>query len=71
MQTTDYKDTDILTVTQVAKWLQVTPDWVRSHANKNRRPFLPGFKVGKYVRFQAGTVKGAIAQWEHDNKVRS
>lgn len=50
-------DDAILTVDEVASWLNVTPNWVRSHASANRRPFLPGFKAGKYVRFRWGTLK--------------
>jgi hypothetical protein len=50
-------DETVLTVDEVAIWLRVTPCWVRAHANKNRRPHLPGFKAGKYVRFRLGSVK--------------
>ena len=65
----DEKDTDILTVDEVAVWLRVTANWVRSHANKNRRPFLPGFKAGKYVRFRRGAVRDAIQKWEKNKEV--
>lgn len=56
-------DKDILTVEEVAQWLRVSPSWVRAHANRNRRPFLPGFKAGKYVRFERGSVSRTIAKW--------
>jgi predicted transcriptional regulator of viral defense system len=66
---TERKETDILTVEEVAEWLRVTPSWVRAHANKNRRPFLPGFKAGKYVRFERGTVRLAVAKWQQEREV--
>ncbi len=54
---------DILTVEEVAAWLRVTPAWVRAHANGKRRPQLPGFKAGKYVRFRRGAVRDAVRRW--------
>ena len=65
---TNEQDTDILTVAEVAAWLRVTPDWVRAHANKNRRPYVPGFKAGKYVRFRRGAVRDAIHKWEKNKE---
>jgi hypothetical protein len=59
-----HSDSDILTAAEVAVWLRVTPEWVRAHANRNRRPYLPGFKAGKYVRFRRGTIRDAINKWE-------
>jgi hypothetical protein len=50
-------DDTVLNVDEVALYLGVTPSWVRSHANRNRRPHLPGFKAGKYVRFRLGAVR--------------
>jgi hypothetical protein len=63
------KETDILTAEEVAAWLRVTPAWVRAHASKNRRPFLPGFKAGKYVRFERGTVRLAVAKWQKEREI--
>lgn len=57
---------EILTVEQVAEWLQVSPAWVRAHANKSRRPHLPGFKAGKYVRFSRAAVRRAVEQWQRE-----
>ncbi len=50
-------DDIVLTVEEVALYLGVTASWVRAHANKNRRPHLPGFKAGKYLRFRLGAVR--------------
>jgi hypothetical protein len=62
-------ETDILTAEEVAIWLRVTPAWVRAHANKNRRPFLPGFKAGKYIRFERETIRLAVAKWQKEWEV--
>lgn len=48
---------EVLTVEQVAAWLQVTPAWVRAHANGNRSPKLPAIKLGKHVRFRRADVE--------------
>lgn len=60
------RDDDVLTVEEVAKWLRVSGAWVRSHANRNRRPHLPAFKAGKYIRFKRGAVRQAIEKWEQN-----
>ena len=41
----------LLTVRQVAEWLNVSPSWVRDHATNRRRPALPALKLGKSLRF--------------------
>jgi len=38
--------TALMTVKQVADLLQVTPAWVRAHAEGRNKPVLPGFKDG-------------------------
>jgi len=63
------KETDILTVEEVAEMLRVTPSWVRAHANRSRQPYLPAFKAGKYVRFQRGCVLAAVQRWHRDTRV--
>jgi len=42
----------LLSVAEVADWLQVSKAWVTAHANGNRRPALMRVKVGKCVRFR-------------------
>nr|WP_014106997.1 helix-turn-helix domain-containing protein [Sulfobacillus thermotolerans]AEP14334.1 DNA-binding domain protein [Sulfobacillus thermotolerans] len=49
---------EILTVAQVAEWLQVNPYTVREEA---RRGHLPGRKVGREWRFS----RAAILAWLH------
>lgn len=46
----------LLTVKEVAKWLDVTEGWVRSHANKRRRPFLPAVHMGHALRFRESEI---------------
>lgn len=41
----------LLTVEEVAQWLDVKPAWVRAHASGNRSPKLPSVKMGMYRRF--------------------
>ena len=51
--------TKLLTVSEVARWLAVSPSWVRDHATGRRRPAMPSIKLGKSLRFEE---KG-IAEW--------
>jgi len=51
--------TKLLTVPEVARWLAVSPSWVRDHATGRRRPPLPCVKLGKSLRFEP-TV---LAEW--------
>lgn len=62
------REDEILTVEEVATWLRVSPAWVRAHANRNRRPYLPAFKAGKYIRFHRGAVRRAIDTWHQNNE---
>ena len=50
----------LLTVSEVAKWLCVSPTWVRDHASGRRRPKLPSIKLGKALRFRAENVEEFI-----------
>ena len=38
---------NLLSVTEVAKWLGVSPAWVRDHAQGRRLPKLPAVKLGE------------------------
>jgi excisionase family DNA binding protein len=49
----------LLTVRQVAEWLNVSPSWVRDHATNRRRPALPALKLGKSLRFR----EDQLAEW--------
>jgi excisionase family DNA binding protein len=49
----------LLTVRQVAEWLNVSPSWVRDHATNRRRPALPSLKLGKNLRFR----EDQVAEW--------
>jgi excisionase family DNA binding protein len=49
----------LLTVPEVAEWLNVSPGWVRDHAGGRRRPRLPSIRLGKSLRFD----EGAVSRW--------
>ena len=49
----------LLTVRQVAEWLNVSQSWVRDHATHRRRPALPSLKLGKSLRFR----EDQLAEW--------
>lgn len=57
-------DDAVLTPAEAAAFLNVSEAWIRAHANKKRRPNVPGWKAGKYWRFRKGTLKEAMARWE-------
>lgn len=59
-------DDEVLTVGEVAKMIRQTPAWVRAHSNKNRRPYLPGMKMGKYRTFRRSTVLAWMDRLERE-----
>jgi excisionase family DNA binding protein len=54
----------LMSVTEVAEWLQVSKAWVVAHANGQRRPALMRVKVGKCVRFRREDVDRFIKECE-------
>jgi hypothetical protein len=50
----------LLGVADIADWLNVSPGWVRDHANGRRRPMLPSLKLGKALRFREDQVEAFI-----------
>lgn len=56
------KDDSLLTTTEVAQWLSVSPGWVRDHATR-KQPRLQAVKLGKLLRFRAEDVKEFIQKW--------
>ena len=52
----------LLTVRDVAAWLNVSQGWVRDHATGRRRPILPSLKLGKALRFREDQVE----TWIHN-----
>jgi excisionase family DNA binding protein len=50
-------DEKLLTVADVAAWLQVSAKWVRAHAAGERRPVLKSLKIGKERRFRREDVE--------------
>ncbi len=56
----------LLTVGEVAEMLSMSEQWVRSHANGNRRPHLPCIKMGKTLRFRPADVETFIHRCSSD-----
>lgn len=54
----------LLTVEDVAQMLQMSPAWVRSHANGRRKPVLPSHKCGKCHRFKLEAVQEFLKSLE-------
>ncbi|MBV9508557.1 MAG: helix-turn-helix domain-containing protein [Acidobacteriia bacterium] len=50
--------TRLLTVSEISRWLAVSPSWIRDHASGRRRPPLPCIKLGKSLRFDSKAVNG-------------
>jgi predicted DNA-binding transcriptional regulator AlpA len=57
-------DPIVLTRSQVADLLQVTPSCVYELTRRRSKNPLPFFKAGKYIRFE----KWAILQWIRDQQ---
>lgn len=45
------QQTHLLTVSEVASWLNISRGWVHDHASGRRQPILPSLKLGKSIRF--------------------
>lgn len=57
----------LLTAAEVAAWLRVSPAWVRSHANGDRRPVIPSIKIGAFRRFRRDLVQKFIEELIREN----
>jgi excisionase family DNA binding protein len=49
----------LLTPKEVAKWLDVSVDWVHNHATR-KNPRLPVVRIGKLLRFRNEDVEAFI-----------
>ena len=52
----------LLTIQDVAKMLNLPVSWVRERVRKEARDRVPGFKLGKYWRFQEQDVLAWLKQ---------
>ncbi len=48
--------TELLTVQQVAELLQVPVSWIYEHTRQRSADRIPGFRLGKYWRFNRADV---------------
>ncbi|HVB32757.1 MAG TPA: helix-turn-helix domain-containing protein [Patescibacteria group bacterium] len=59
---------ELLTVRQVAELLQVPVSWVYGHLRKRSLEKLPGYRLGKYWRFDREEVLAWLAQQRADRR---
>jgi excisionase family DNA binding protein len=59
---------DLLTVQQVAELLQVPVSWVYGRLRKRSLESLPGYRLGKYWRFDREEVLAWLAQQRGNRK---
>ena len=59
---------ELLTVQQVAELLQVPVSWVYGRLRKRSLEKLPGYRLGKYWRFDKEEVLAWLAQQREDRK---
>ena len=52
----------LLTIQQVADLLQVPPSWVYGHTRARSANRVPGFRLGKYWRFEKADVENWLAR---------
>ena len=52
----------LLTPEEVAQRLNVTPSWVKKHANRQRKPYIPCVKMGSVLRFNSGQIDEFIQE---------
>ncbi len=61
----------LLTPKEVARWLDVSVDWVHNHATR-KEPRLPVVRIGKLLRFRNEEVEAFIKGQSHRNgKIQS
>ncbi|MBV9155805.1 MAG: helix-turn-helix domain-containing protein [Acidobacteriaceae bacterium] len=59
------RETDLLTVDELAQRLRVKASWVRDHARGSRRPKIPGIKLGGEWRFCWHTIQQWLKELEN------
>ena len=58
----DVKRQKLLTVRDVAEWLNMSTGWVRDHATGRRGPVPPSVKLGKALRFREDEVEAWLRE---------
>jgi excisionase family DNA binding protein len=57
-------NSELLTVPQVAELLQVPVSWVYGRLRKRSFERLPGYRLGKYWRFDRGEVLAWVTRYQ-------
>jgi excisionase family DNA binding protein len=61
--------TDLLTIKDVAELLRVPVSWVYGHTRRRSIDRIPGFRIGKYWRFDESEVLAWIERQRGERKV--
>jgi excisionase family DNA binding protein len=59
-------DSHLLTVSEVAHLLQVPVSWIYARTRQRNKDRLPGYRLGKYWRFDRGEVLGWVESHRRD-----
>lgn len=54
---------ELLTVEEVADILKVPKSWVYGRTRRRGAERMPHIKIGKYLRFDEGTIREWIRKW--------
>ena len=60
---------DLLTIKDVAELLRVPVSWVYGHTRRRSIDRIPGFRIGKYWRFDESEVLAWIERQRGERKV--
>ncbi len=61
--------TDLLTIKEVAELLRVPVSWVYGRTRRRSTDRIPGFRIGKYWRFQESEVLAWVERQRGERKV--
>jgi excisionase family DNA binding protein len=62
--------TDLLTIKEVAELLRVPVSWVYGRTRRRSTDRIPGFRIGKYWRFQESEVLAWVERQRGDRGER-
>jgi predicted DNA-binding transcriptional regulator AlpA len=60
----------LMTVSEVAHWLTISPAWVRDHGSGRRKPILPSIRLGKALRFRESDIEDFLRTVASGNHLR-
>jgi len=54
-------NSDLMTVAEIARVLHVPVSWVYERTRRRGKERIPHIKLGKYLRFEIGVVRGCLS----------